>query len=406
MALAGELMSRLGSLLPPQRGQRQSWSDQVRLTDTIRQQGFWGEMTLVWGQLDAELLRVLDDGRWFLKTLDSLNLPDDDEHPESAYRDELTLDMQNALEDVTTVRLQLLSAFGQDDGTRVFWVERSPQQGIISLGGAPLDVSGLLRDEVFDRVRTSVLTSATMTIDGSFDYIVDRLGLENAIRLPLGSPFDHERSTLLYIADDMPDPNSQNFQSTVTSTLIELLAATQGRALVLFTSHGALQATHKAIKQPLERKNISVLGQHVDGSFRQLVERLRANTGTVLLGTSSFWEGVDVVGPALSLVVIVKLPFPVPSDPVFEARSELSPDPFNELSVPQAVLKFKQGFGRLIRSASDRGVCVVLDRRIVTRRYGQSFIHSLPSSRVVVGSTYDLPLSAENWLAESNLAVR
>lgn len=405
LVLAGELMARLGSLLPPPRGTRQSWSDQVRFTDSIRQQGFWGEVSLVWGQLDAELLRMLEDGRWFLKTLDSLNLPDDDEHPESAYRDELTLDMQNSLEDLTTVRLQLLSVFGQDDGSRVFWVERSPQQAIISLGGAPLDVSGLLRAEVFDRAQTTILTSATLTIDGSFDYIVDRLGLENAIRLPLGSPFDHERSTLVYIAEDMPDPNSQNYQSAVSSTLIELLAATQGRALVLFTSHGALQATHKAIKQPLERENISVLGQHIDGSFRQLVERLRANTGTVLLGTSSFWEGVDVVGPALSLVVIVKLPFPVPSDPVFEARSELSPDPFNELSVPQAVLRFKQGFGRLIRSASDRGVCVVLDRRIVTRRYGQSFIHSLPSSRVVVGSTYDLPASAENWLAVANVTA-
>ncbi|MDQ3540874.1 MAG: exonuclease, partial [Chloroflexota bacterium] len=342
---------------------------------------------------------VLEDGRWFLKTLDSLNLPDDDDHPESAYRDELTLEMQNSLEEVTTVRLQLLSAFEQDDGSRVFWVERSPQQAIISLAGAPLDVSGLLRAEVFDQVQTTILTSATLTIDGSFDYIVDRLGLESAIRLPLGSPFDHERSTLVYMADDMPEPNSQNYQSAVSSTLIELLTATEGRALVLFTSHGALQATHRAIKGPLERQNISVLGQHIDGSFRQLVERLRANTGTVLLGTSSFWEGVDVVGSALSLVVIVKLPFPVPSDPVFEARSELSPDPFNELSVPQAVLKFKQGFGRLIRSSSDRGVCVVLDRRIVTRRYGQSFIHSLPSTRVVVGSTYDLPASAENWLA-------
>lgn len=404
-ALAGELMSRLETLLPPPRGTRQSWSDQVRLTDSIRQRGLWGEVSLIWGQLDSELQRILEDGRWFLKVLDSLSLPDDDDHPESVYRDDLTLEMQNSLEELTTIRMQLLSAFGQDDGTRVFWVERSPQQAIISLGGAPLDVSGMLRSEVFDRARTTILTSATLTIDGSFDYIVDRLGLEDAIRLPLGSPFDHERSTLVYVADDLPDPNHQNYQAAVNSTLIELLTATEGRALVLFTSHGALQATHRAIKKPLERHNISVLGQHIDGSFRQLVERLRANTGTVLLGTSSFWEGVDIVGSALSLVVIVKLPFPVPSDPVFEARSEMTADPFNDLSVPQAVLKFKQGFGRLIRSAEDRGVCAVLDRRIVTRRYGQSFIHSLPSSRVVVGSAYDLPVSAENWLAMSNTAA-
>jgi DNA polymerase-3 subunit epsilon/ATP-dependent DNA helicase DinG len=125
---------------------------------------------------------------------------------------------------------------------------------------------------------------------------------------------------------------------------------------------------------------------------------LRTNPGTALLGTSSYWEGVDVVGDALSVVVIVKLPFPVPSEPVFEARCELSHDPFNELSVPKAVLKFKQGFGRLIRSDSDRGVCVVLDRRIISRRYGQAFLHSLPPSRVTVSSSYDLPFAAGQWL--------
>lgn len=402
-ALAGELLARLGSLLPQPRGNRQSWSDQLRLTDAMRQRGVWGEISLIWGQLDAELLRTLDDGRWFLRALDSLTLPDDDQHPESAYRDDLTLEMQNALEDVTMVRSQLLSAFGQDDGTRVFWIERSPQVGVISLGAAPLDVSELLQAEVFSRARTTVLTSATLTIDGSFEYIVERLGLELAECLALGSPFDHERSTLVYIAEDMPDPNNAGYQAAVNSVLIDLLSATQGRALVLFTSHGALQAAHRAIKQPLERRNVTVLGHRIDGGFRQLVERLRSNTGTVLLGTSSFWEGVDVVGAALSLVIVVKLPFPVPSDPVFEARSELSQDPFNELSVPQAVLRFKQGFGRLIRSATDRGVCVVLDRRIVSRRYGQSFIHSLPPSRVVVGSTFDLPNAAESWLAPEHV---
>ena len=170
---------------------------------------------------------------------------------------------------------------------------------------------------------------------------------------------------------------------------------------MLFTSHSSLQATLNGIKGPLARENVAVLGQGVDGGFRQLVERLRTNRGTVLLGTSSYWEGVDVVGDALSVVVIVKLPFPVPSDPVFEARCELSQDPFNELSVPMAALKFKQGFGRLIRSATDRGVCVVLDPRVVTRRYGQSFLHSLPPCQVEVNSRYDLPDAAGRMAGRS-----
>ena len=396
--LAGELMSRLGEFLPAPRGTRQSFSDQLRVTDAMRMRGPWNELVLIWEQLDAALLQILDSGRWFLKALDALSIPDDDTNPESQQRDELTMELQSSLEELTTVRIQLLKAFGQDEGTRVFWIERSPVQAIISINGAPLDVSDLLRQEVFNEAKTTVLTSATLMIDGSFDYIAERLGLREARRLPLGSPFDHEKSTLVFVPDDMPDPNHQNFQATVNATLLDLLAASQGRALVLFTSHSALQATHRAIKRPLERQNIAVLGQRIDGSFRQIVEQLRNNPGTVVLGTSSYWEGVDIVGPALSLLVIVKLPFPVPSDPVFEARCELSNDPFNDLSVPQAVLRFKQGFGRLIRSSSDRGVCVVLDRRIISRRYGDSFLHSLPATTFQVGSTYDLPAATARWL--------
>lgn len=397
-ALASELMARLGSLLPPARGGRQSFADQLRLTEAVRDRGQWPELSLIWSQLDREILSVLDTGRWFLRILDNMSLPDDDENPASVTRDELTVDMQGALEPLTEVRAQMLAAFGVDDGRNVFWIERSPVQQNISVNGAPLDVSDLLRSDVFNDLRTAVLTSATLTIDGSFDYIAERLGLGEAAQLALGSPFDHERSTLVYVPDDMPDPKHPSYQDAVNRTLIDLLRATSGRALVLFTSHSALRATLSAIKGPLARDNISVLGQGVDGSFRQLTDRLRTNPGTALLGTSSYWEGVDVVGDALSVVVIVKLPFPVPSEPVFEARCELSPDPFNEMSVPKAVLKFKQGFGRLIRSSHDRGVCVVLDRRIISRRYGQSFLHSLPPSQVVVDSLHDLPWRAGRWL--------
>jgi DNA polymerase-3 subunit epsilon/ATP-dependent DNA helicase DinG len=402
-ALAGELMARLGALLPPSRGGRQSFSDQLRLTEAVKYRGQWEELALMWSQLDRELVSMLDTGRWFLKLLDGMSLPEDENNPNSAMRDEITIDMQGALEPLTSTRTQLLSAFGADDGQRVFWVERSAIQSVISLNGAPLDVSDLLRTEVFADLRTAVLTSATLTIDGSFEYIAERLGLAESIQLALGSPFDHQKSTMVYVPDDMPDPKHPSYQDSVNRVLIDLLRATEGRALVLFTSHGALRATLGGIKEPLARHNISVLGQSVDGSFRQLTDRLRTNPGTVLLGTSSYWEGVDIVGEALSVVVIVKLPFPVPSEPVFEARCELSPDPFNELSVPKAVLKFKQGFGRLIRSDRDRGVCVVLDRRVISRRYGQSFLHSLPPSKVVVNSMHDLSYAAGQWLGTAEV---
>ena len=168
--------------------------------------------------------------------------------------------------------------------------------------------------------------------------------------------------------------------------------------MVLFTSHSALQTTYRAIKRPLEAEGILVLAQRMDGSPRQLIDRLKSHPETVLLGTNSFWEGVDIVGDALSLLVITRLPFSVPSDPVFAARSELFDDPFNAYAIPQAVLRFKQGFGRLIRSSTDRGVCVVLDRRTVSRRYGSSFVRSLPDCTVAVGPTSELPARATEWL--------
>jgi DNA polymerase-3 subunit epsilon/ATP-dependent DNA helicase DinG len=396
--LATELFARMAALLPPVKGNRPSFSDQLRLTEGVRDRNMWTEVSMIWGQLDRELMEVLETGRWFLRVLDTMSLPEDETNPNSAMRDDLTLDLQNALEPLATIRKQMLNAFATGDGSSVYWIERSAVQQNVSINGAPLDVSAMLRSDVFNDLRTCVLTSATLSIDGSFDYIADRLGMDDATRLLLGSPFDHERSTMVYIPDDMPDPKQPNFQDALNESLIALLRASGGRALILFTSHAALRTTLNAIKGPLARHNIAVLGQGIDGSFRQLVDRLRSNPGTALLGTSSYWEGVDVVGPALSLVAIVKLPFPVPSDPVFEARCELSPDPFNELSVPKAVLKFKQGFGRLIRSDQDRGICVVYDRRIVSRRYGQSFLHSLPQCTVSVRSLYDLPDTTGRWL--------
>jgi DNA polymerase-3 subunit epsilon/ATP-dependent DNA helicase DinG len=174
-----------------------------------------------------------------------------------------------------------------------------------------------------------------------------------------------------------------------------------GRTLVLFTSHSALQSAYRATRGPLEDRGVLVLAQRIDGSARQLIDRLKVDPNVVVLGTSTFWEGVDVVGPALSAIVITKLPFSVPSDPVFAARSELFEEPFLQYAVPQAVLRFKQGFGRLIRSSRDRGVCVVLDRRVVSKRYGASFVQSLPSCTVTVGSVENLPDESLRWLEQT-----
>ena len=184
----------------------------------------------------------------------------------------------------------------------------------------------------------------------------------------------------------------------LNEALIDLCAATERRALVLFTTYNPLQTTCRAAGR-LERAGVLVLGQRIDGNPRQLLDRFRANPKSVILGTSSFWEGVDVVGDALSVLVITKLPFAVPTDPVFAARSEQFDDPFLGYAVPGAILRFKQGFGRLIRSAQDRGVCVVLDRRVLSKRYGRAFVDSLPPCGEVRGPIDGLGHGAADWLA-------
>jgi DNA polymerase-3 subunit epsilon/ATP-dependent DNA helicase DinG len=198
----------------------------------------------------------------------------------------------------------------------------------------------------------------------------------------------------------MPEPNQAAYMAALQQALIDLVRASRGRALVLFTSHSSLRAAHGGIKRALEEEQILVLGHNIDGSPRQLIQALREHPHTVVLGTASFWEGVDVVGEALSLLVIARLPFSVPDDPVFQARSELFDDPFNEYALPQAVLRFKQGFGRLIRRKTDRGVMVVLDGRIKSKGYGQAFLHSLPPCTVRRVPLREMPGLVAEWLAD------
>jgi DNA polymerase-3 subunit epsilon/ATP-dependent DNA helicase DinG len=396
-AATADLFARLGELIARQDGNRGGYDRTLRLTHAVRGDSAWVEVELVWERLEQALREIDAELRWFMEAVERVAPVDGDTEPET-QGEELSIELGLAIRTGADLATKLQSAIGSPDSGAVHWIERGQLTDRISLHAAPLHVNALLQEQLFGRLRTAVLTSATITTDGTFEYMADRLGLRQADELSVASPFDYERSTLLYLVDDIPEPNQPGYQRRLQETLIGLCDATRGRALVLFTSHAALQSTYQAIKQPLEDEGIVVLAQKTDGSPRQLVERLKHATNIVVLGTATFWEGVDVVGPALSLLVITKLPFAVPSDPVFAARSELFDEPFLEYAVPQAVLKFKQGFGRLIRSSHDRGVCAVLDRRVISKRYGASFVQSLPECSVQVGSAYDLPEAALDWL--------
>jgi len=396
------LFARLNGLVTRDEGYGGGFDRSLRLTDGVRRDGAWLEVELLWEPLERELRELDDHLRWFVEALEAVPVDDNAEEPDVQH-DELLIELGLAIRGGAELAVRLQSAIGSPDPETVYWIERSQFGDRATLYAAPLHVGGVLRDQLFASLRSVVLTSATITTDGTFDYVAERLGLEDTDELAVPSPFDYERSTLLYLADDIPEPNQPAYPRRLQETLVALCDATRGRALVLFTSHAALQATYKAIRGPLEEIGVLVLAQRTDGSPRQLVERLKTTPNVVVLGTATFWEGVDVVGSALSLLVITKLPFAVPSDPVFAARSELFEEPFLQYAVPQAVLKFKQGFGRLIRSSQDRGVCAVLDRRVLSKRYGASFVQSLPECSVTVGSTHDLPDAAADWLDGSGL---
>jgi Rad3-related DNA helicase len=312
--------------------------------------------------------------------------------------DMLLLRVQSLRRYATEVRINIGYIIAGGEEKQITWLVYDRTSDTLTLRAAPLSVAELLEANLFAQKSTVALTSATMAVGGDFTYVKERIGLKEPEELYLDSPFDYQKQAFIYIPNDIPEPNQRGYQPALEETLIALCTATGGRALVLFTANSALRQTYRAIQEPLEEQGIAVLGQGIDGSRRSLLERFREFPRTVLLGTTSFWEGVDVVGDALSVLVIAKLPFSVPNDPIFTARSEGFDDAFNEYAVPQAILRFKQGFGRLIRSREDRGIVAVLDKRLLTKKYGRMFLESLPHTTVRAGPARQLPLLAARFL--------
>ncbi|MEK7215513.1 MAG: helicase C-terminal domain-containing protein, partial [Chloroflexota bacterium] len=287
----------------------------------------------------------------------------------------------------------------------VAWLNTGQNEGV-GLYAAPIEVGPRLQKELFAKKTAVVLTSATLRTGTDFSFIKSRLGLEKPRELALDSTFPYQEAALLLLPQDLPEPQHPDHGRMLETALTDLCRASRGRALVLFTSYSALQTAHRALTRNLANDGLNVLAQGASGSIPRMLERLRRDSKTVILGTSSFWEGVDVVGEALSLLVITRLPFTVPSDPVFAARSELFDDPFRQYAVPQAVLRFRQGFGRLIRSKTDRGVCVVLDKRVGGKSYGNSFLEPLPPVKVERCLLREAPRHIENWLNKGAPATR
>lgn len=367
-------------------------SDRLLITRAIRVQALWSDVEISAENLDATLKDVLtglENLRDLLESGDQGLL----------NQDAVTAEAADVYQIGNELRDGLQRALLADDSSLICWLERSRFSGELAVSTAPLEVAEILNQQIFETKESVILTSATLSTEENFAYLRQRIGLEDAEELLLGSPFDYANSTLIALPTDLPEPNASDFPQVTGQLLVEACRASQGRALLLFTSYGVLNAVYNEIKAPLEAEGILVLGHGIDGSPRQMLAALRENPRTVILGTASFWEGVDLAGEALSLLVIVRLPFAVPTDPIYQARSALYDQPFEEYALPQAILRFRQGFGRLIRTKTDRGVLIVLDRRITGRRYGESFLRSLPRCTVRELASRDVPGAVEGWLS-------
>lgn len=375
---------------------RGDYDDRVVLNRAMRVQPDWSDIESAWFDADEVLAAAcgaVDELLDMLGQASSGDLLD---------RDSVMAETSELLSAGEKLREGVTQIIAHDDRERVCWMTMGRYETSPALSSAPLSVAETLKTSLFGPRASAVLTSATLSTEGHFDYISGRVGLEDARTLRLGSPFDYRASTLVLAPSDVPEPDQPGYAAAVQSALIDAVTASEGRALVLFTSHAALRTAYGGIKRALEDQQILVLGQGLDGAPKQLLATLRDSPRVVVLGAASFWEGVDVTGDALSLLVIVRLPFPVPTDPVFQARSELFDTPFEQYALPQAVLRFKQGFGRLIRRKSDRGVMIVLDRRLRSRRYGESFVRSLPDCTLRDLPMRDLAGEVTAWLGRAS----
>ncbi len=299
------------------------------------------------------------------------------------------------------MRAELVGEALQKPGLdRLYWLAIDRRSGRAVLQAAPTAVGQVLQQRALAEKETVVFTSASLAVADSFDYFKRGVGLTQAstYEMILPSPFDYLSQALLCLPTDLLDLNDPVFIDQTADTVAGIARLLTGRTLVLFTAHHQLREVTARLRTLMAQDGIGVLAQNLDGTRRQLLQQFRDDPRAILLGTSSFWEGIDVPGDALSCVVIVRLPFRVPTDPQQLARSAALADPFAELVLPEAVLRLKQGFGRLIRRQTDRGAVVLLDHRVANRTYGRAFLDALPRAAVHLGRSEEVAPAIGQWL--------
>ncbi|CAM3972729.1 ATP-dependent DNA helicase DinG [Paenibacillus alkaliterrae] len=371
--------------------------------------GGWDDAANVESNVHTELNRVI-------RTVEKMMTDIKDRIDDMSVQAILT-DLNGAVRDLTRVKDELRTFIKLELSESVFWIEASSvyRYRSVQLYGMPVDVSAQLQKYFFDVKESIVLTSATLSVQKSFQYAEEQLGLSGyeeqgrlkTVQLP--SPFNYREQALVVIPRNFPVLKGATVDASYLEMLVQSLAAsakeTKGRMLVLFTSYRMLKQVYEPLKEMLSASGIQVLGQGIDsGNRTKLTRRFRQTPESVLLGTSSFWEGVDIPGEALICLAIVRLPFQPPNHPLAEAKAELlqrqKQNPFMKLSIPQAVIRFKQGFGRLVRSSQDKGIVIIYDTRVIDTFYGKHFLYSLPGPKIETMHTDQMIIRMREWLEE------
>jgi len=399
-----ELFQYLYDYVTRQRKKNKGLSDvgrvQYRFTKEAEDTDSWNTIT----EMVTRLTFYLRDFIHFLSLIDS-HLDGEEEY--NKYDKQDLLNIMEKLQSIID-RFELLFLVEQTiDHVQWIEIDSKGMNNTVYLYSEPTDISSLLMDELFSRKDSVILTSATLTMKNSFDFIVKRLGLpeDRLIRERIESPFSYKDQVQLLVPNDFPDikyGDMDDFIYATSEAILSLAEITEGRMLVLFTSYDMLRKSYTLLREIMDENKYMIIGQGItSGSRSRLKKNFQSFERSILLGTSSFWEGVDIPGDDLSCLMIVRLPFQPPNHPVYEAKSQdlknNGKNPFMELSLPNAVIRFKQGFGRLIRSTNDRGVVFVCDARIIQARYGKFFTDSIPEVPITYDSTQKLIDKANKW---------
>ncbi|MCH2507429.1 MAG: 3'-5' exoribonuclease [Dehalococcoidia bacterium] len=364
----------------------------LRINHSTRTQPDWSTIEVSWEQNNTALLELKES---FLDLHLAL-----DNAPKKNATDSLLLTTE--ISDVTTKLDEFKKALHDfvidPHSENIYWVTTESNNEDVLLHTAPIHVGKILKEKLFSKKDSVIITSATLSTNGNFEYTKDRLGLIDAEEISVESPFNYQKAVLLCLPTDMPNPDHHEYQNRLQDIIVEICNSANGRTMVLFTSHAALQTTRSGIKNLLEPNGFKVLAQGLDGNPYNLRSMFMENSSSVLLGTSSFWQGVDLPGDSLKALIVARLPFSVPTDPIFSARAELLDDPFNQYTIPQTILRFRQGFGRLIRTEQDQGVVAILDHRILSKSYGPMFINSLPTCTTVKSSILEMYAAISKWI--------